>query len=147
MHEGNSLADDRTDLLTLGEHPHQYTWTFGISMALRVGAQGWSAWAVYVLVGTTQLALIAMGAWFKLAAETQPHEVRRKSLTALHFDGWDGAVAACDERSPLLASPMRRSRTSESESRPKRSSVSPASRGRGGLAVSPSPVVQQRAGC
>lgn len=109
-------------------------------MALRVGAQGWSAWVVYVLVGTMQLALIAMGAWYKLAGETQPHEVRRKSLIALHFDGWDGTVAACDERSPLLASPMRP--TSEGESRPMMSSVSPASRGQDGLAESPSPVVQ-----
>ncbi|KAK2602891.1 hypothetical protein N8I77_009393 [Diaporthe amygdali] len=121
-----------------------YTWTFGISMILRVGAQGWSAWAVYVLVGTMQLALIAMGAYFKLTGETQPHEERRKSLIALHFDGWNGSSRslasshiAPDERSPLLASRRQRA---ESNGRPFMSSVSPASRCGDGLAVSPSRV-------
>ena len=35
-----------------------YTWIFGISMIVRVGLQGWSAWIIYVLVGTMQVVLI-----------------------------------------------------------------------------------------
>ncbi|KAL1848541.1 hypothetical protein Daus18300_013551 [Diaporthe australafricana] len=123
-----------------------YTWTFGISMILRLGPQGWSAWAVYVLVGTMQLALIAMGAWFKLAGETQPHEVRRKSLIALHFDGWDKSrrsVASSnvepDERSPLLPTEMCRKPDVVGKQRPLISSVSPLSRSQRRLAVTASP--------
>lgn len=83
-------------------------------MVVRVGLPGWSAWVVYILVGTMQLVLIAMGISFKVAGETQPHEQRRPSIIAMHFDGWNASrrsVAssnvAPDERRPLLASPMR----------------------------------------
>ncbi|KUI59782.1 hypothetical protein VP1G_06993 [Cytospora mali] len=91
-----------------------YTWIFGINMIVRVGLAGWSAWVVYILVGTMQLILIAMGVSFKVTGETQPHEQRRPSIIAMHFDGWNAShrsVAssniAPDERRPLLASPMR----------------------------------------
>ncbi|KAK7740971.1 hypothetical protein SLS53_005034 [Cytospora paraplurivora] len=91
-----------------------YTWIFGINMIVRVGLAGWSAWIVYILVGTMQLILITMGVSFKVTGETQPHEQRRPSVIAVHFDGWNSShrsVAssniAPDERRPLLASPMR----------------------------------------
>lgn len=79
-------------------------------MVVRVGLPGWSAWVVYMLVGTMQLVLIAMGISFKVAGETQPHEQRRPSVIAMHFDGWDASrrsVAssnvAPDERRPLMS--------------------------------------------
>lgn len=43
-----------------------YTWIFGISMIVRVGTNGWSAWIVYVLVGTMQLVLIGFAVIFKM---------------------------------------------------------------------------------
>lgn len=83
-------------------------------MIIRVGLAGWSAWVVYILVGTMQLVLIAMGLSFKIKGETQPHEQRRPSVIAVHFDGWNtshrsvaSSNVAPDERRPLLASPMR----------------------------------------
>src|SRR4051812_7749920 len=114
-------------------------------MILRVGMAGWSAWVVYILVGTMQFILIAMGVYFKLTGETEPHEVRRKSLIALHFEGWNGSErsiassnVAPDERRPLLASPAGRNRRPEGGRRPFMSSLSPAARGRGNVAVSAS---------
>lgn len=44
-----------------------YNWVFGISMIARLGPGGWSAWIVYVLVGTMQAVLIgfAMAFWLR----------------------------------------------------------------------------------
>lgn len=92
-------------------------------MLLRVGPGGWSAWVVYVLVGTLQLVIIAMGVSFKITGETHaPDEMRRPRSTPYHFvEGCDldkafgrwtrrsSAVSssfhvAPDERRPLLSS-------------------------------------------
>lgn len=43
-----------------------YTWIFGISMIIRVGIKGWSAWIVYVFVGTMQVVLIGFAIVFAL---------------------------------------------------------------------------------
>lgn len=50
-----------------------YNWIFGISMIVRLGIQGWSAWIVYVLVGTMQAALIgfAVAFWLQEQKEEQ----------------------------------------------------------------------------
>lgn len=101
---------------------------------------------MYLLVGTMQLALIAMGAWFKLAGETQPHEVRRESLTALHFDDWNGSRrsiassnVASDQPSPLLPTEMWRKPGMEGEQEPLVSSMTPVFRSQERLAVTTSP--------
>lgn len=129
-------------------------------MIVRVGLPGWSAWAVYMLVGTMQLVLIAMGASFKVTGETQPHEQRRPSVIAMHFDGWNASArsvassaggVAPDERRPLLAgpSPMRhasdggppssRSRGAAADRRPLVSMSPPPRRSRDGRAAAGSP--------
>jgi len=36
----------------------QATWIFAFSLISRVGVEGWSAWIVYVLIGTVQVALV-----------------------------------------------------------------------------------------
>lgn len=120
-------------------------------MIIRVGLSGWSAWVVYILVGTMQLILIAMGISFKVTGETQPHEQRRPSLIAMHFNGWDASHRslassniAPDERRPLLASPMRHAsdsmRTSRgSERRPLMSMSPPPHHSGDGHAVTASP--------
>ncbi|KAI9148072.1 hypothetical protein HJFPF1_11894 [Paramyrothecium foliicola] len=95
-----------------------YTWIFGISMIMRVGAKGWSAWIVYLLVGTMQLVLIATGVTYWIRDRQQPsaadqHEHapqgRLNSLN-LHFAGWNNSSRsiessniAPDEHRPLLA--------------------------------------------
>lgn len=62
-------------------------------MALRVGYTGWSAWVVYLVVGTMQLVLIAMGLSFKITGETAPDEIKRPgSIVSFHFEGWEPSL-------------------------------------------------------
>ena len=51
-----------------------YTWIFGLNMIIRVGIKDWSAWIVYVLVGTMQLVLIGFTIIFKLRPSSQQIE-------------------------------------------------------------------------
>lgn len=90
-----------------------YTWIFGVSMIVRVGVQGWSAWIVYLLVGTMQLILIATGVTYTM------RDRRRPPVTENHdhgghfnpyFAGWNGSSRslqssniAPDEQRPLLS--------------------------------------------
>lgn len=131
----------------------QYTWLFGLNLAIRVGPAGWSAWIVYLLVGTMQLVLIAMGVSFKLTGETAPDEIKRPgSIVNFHFDGWvpesqsrrnsmASSHLAPDEHRPLLAGWLARPVSgSKSRSRP-RASPAPdrgrAAAGRDGVSVGP----------
>ncbi|KAK6206096.1 hypothetical protein LQW54_007931 [Pestalotiopsis sp. IQ-011] len=88
-----------------------YTWIFGINMVIRVGFAGWSAWIVYILVGTMQIVLITMGIAFAVRDYKHPPEDPRASRDSLQlsFDGWNGSrrslassQVAPDERRPLL---------------------------------------------
>lgn len=51
-----------------------YTWIFGINMIVRVGLSGWSAWIVYVLVGTMQLVLIGFAVMFAISGQNASTE-------------------------------------------------------------------------
>lgn len=131
---------------------NQYTWLFGLNLAIRVGPAGWSAWIVYLLVGTMQLVLIAMGVSFKLTGETAPHEVKRPgSIVDFHFDGWlppssrrnsmASSHLAPDEHRPLLGGWLhqRPGSGSQSRSRPRASPAPDRGRAGGGEGVSVGP--------
>lgn len=82
-----------------------YTWIFGISMIVRVGITGWSAWIVYVLVGTMQLVLLGLAIFFRLR---QPHQQTEDARIAhdkvdLPLTSHAGmSQVQVDESSPLL---------------------------------------------
>lgn len=87
-----------------------YTWTFGINMIIRVGVNGWSAWIVYVLVGTMQLVLIGFAITFSLRPSNQ--EIECDSLDYDKVDLLLGIepeasqptpMSRIDERSPLIS--------------------------------------------
>ncbi|KAK5699624.1 hypothetical protein LTR97_005753 [Elasticomyces elasticus] len=92
-----------------------YTWIFCISMMLRVGLQGWSVWIVYVLVGSAQLVLIAMGILFAFRPSNTSQEAKDPGPVE-DSEGWNAYVRsrapsnvsqtspndAPDERSLLL---------------------------------------------
>ena len=86
-------------------------------MVIRVGFGGWSAWIVYVLVGTMQLLLIAMGIIFAVKGREDAGEGKADHRIAVpaHFAGWNSTRSralstashttpnvAPDERSSLL---------------------------------------------
>jgi hypothetical protein len=94
----------------------QYTWIFCINMMIRVGIAGWSAWIVYVLVGSMQLTLIAMAICFAIRDHNLAKEGKQHCEVPPEFEGWNtwtgsrrGSIMshapsnlAPDERSPLL---------------------------------------------
>ncbi|KAH7309810.1 hypothetical protein B0I35DRAFT_440666 [Stachybotrys elegans] len=98
-----------------------YTWIFGVSMMLRVGVQGWSAWIVYLIVGFMQLILIAMGITYSVrdwqrplppsrSRNTSETPSNRPSFSQFQFGVWNGSRhsmvssnVAPDEHRPLLA--------------------------------------------
>ncbi|KAK5686576.1 hypothetical protein LTS10_002696 [Elasticomyces elasticus] len=65
-----------------------YTWIFCISMMLRVGLQGWSVWIVYVLVGSAQLVLIAMGIIFAYRPSNTSQEAKSPGPVE-DSEGWN----------------------------------------------------------
>lgn len=83
---------------------------------IRVGLAGWSAWIVYVLVGTMQIVLIAFAIIFAIRDRKKDKEDKPAS-TVPQFEGWtisrrerrDSGLShapsniAPDEHSPLLA--------------------------------------------
>lgn len=91
-------------------------------MIVRFGLRGWSAWIVYVLVGTMQLLLVAMGIHFIIRDRNKPTENTAPSVASeyQHFEDWHLSLGrarsrtqsmvsyaqsnqAPDERRPLLA--------------------------------------------
>jgi len=84
-------------------------------MMIRVGFGGWSAWIVYVLVGTMQIVLIVFAAIFAIRDRKKDKEDKSASIVP-QFEGWansrrerrDSGLShapsniAPDERSPLL---------------------------------------------
>jgi hypothetical protein len=87
-------------------------------MILRVGLAGWSAWFVYVLVGTMQIILLTMAISFAVRDSKLAREGKQHCATPAHLEGWGpdsfnrprtGSILshapstlAPDERSPLL---------------------------------------------
>jgi hypothetical protein len=62
-------------------------------MIIRVGLTGWSAWIVYVLVGTMQLVLIAFAIIFAIRDRGKPKfDIKRRhpsgSAVSDHFGEW-----------------------------------------------------------
>lgn len=84
-------------------------------MIVRTGLRGWSAWIVYIIVGTMQIGLIGMGVIFKrrdIYQKQDPVDDDNASGLLGHFKipGWNRSsqsVASSamppDERRPLLA--------------------------------------------
>ncbi|OAL34275.1 hypothetical protein AYO20_06531 [Fonsecaea nubica] len=94
-----------------------YIWIFGINMMIRVGLKGWSAWIVYVLVGTMQIVLIVLAICFAVRDRRLAKQGKQHCATPANFEGWNtwGArtrtssvvsrvhsLLALDEQSPLL---------------------------------------------
>ncbi|KAI1614737.1 hypothetical protein EDD36DRAFT_163498 [Exophiala viscosa] len=93
-----------------------YTWIFGINMIIRVGLTGWSAWIVYVLVGTMQIILVGMAIGFTIRDRRLAKEGKQHCATPAQFEGWNTWTGdrrpsqvsfapsgiAPDERSPLV---------------------------------------------
>ncbi|KIW53884.1 hypothetical protein PV05_06294 [Exophiala xenobiotica] len=66
-----------------------YTWIFGINMMIRVGLTGWSAWIVYVLVGTMQIILIVMAICFAIRDRRLAKEGKQHCSVPPEFEGWN----------------------------------------------------------
>lgn len=88
-----------------------YTWIFGISMIVRVGISDWSAWIVYVLVGTMQLVLIVFAIIFSLRPpilQSEDANLRNDKIDLPlqpHVEmSQSSIILQVDERSSLLAS-------------------------------------------
>ncbi|KAK1067100.1 hypothetical protein LTR12_007486 [Friedmanniomyces endolithicus] len=79
-------------------------------MLLRVGLEAWSVWTVYLLVGTMQLVLIGMGAYFAIRDRKEPGEGKSTAVEEDDLvEGWNAYAHSglgADERSLLL--PKRR---------------------------------------
>ena len=87
-------------------------------MIIRVGIAGWSAWIVYVLVGSMQIILIIMAISFTIRDRKLAKEGKQHCSTPAHLEGWDnmsfsrsrsGSMVSHvpshlgpDERSPLV---------------------------------------------
>ncbi|KAK6384883.1 hypothetical protein LTS17_002446 [Exophiala oligosperma] len=97
-----------------------YKWIFGINIMIRVGLKDWSAWIVYVLVGTMQIVLIVMAICFAVRDRKLAKEGKQHCSAAPEFEGWNTVTTwtsrsrqtsilshtasniAPDERSPLI---------------------------------------------
>ncbi|KAK5070904.1 hypothetical protein LTR64_003878 [Lithohypha guttulata] len=100
-----------------------YTWIFGINMMIRVGLAGWSAWIVYVLVGTMQIVLIVTAIIFAVRDRKSGNESKHPSEDP-SFNGWNTTLRprqgsgtshapsniSPDERSPLITNGKQSSR-------------------------------------
>ncbi|KAI9836363.1 MAG: hypothetical protein M1819_001392 [Sarea resinae] len=95
--------------MMLIQTPGSYVWAG--SLAARLGPGGWSAWGVYVVTGTLQGCLLAMGIYF----EVQERRQRKKGIVEDHLGGGAAAGHETDdegghlvegdgasERTPLL---------------------------------------------
>ncbi|KAI7530580.1 hypothetical protein KC331_g14587 [Hortaea werneckii] len=102
-----------------------YTWIFGINMIIRLGLRGWSAWIVYVLVGTMQVLLAGMGICFAVRDHQKPKDERKASVPA---EDDCAASPSFDSRWNLYASRARASSSLSRGARSTRSDVAPDER-------------------
>ena len=105
-----------SSLHTCSSFLDQYTWIFGINMMIRVGFAGWSAWIVYVLVGSMQVILIILAISFTIRDRKLAKQGKQHCATPAHLEGWNsftrsqaGSMVshvpshqAPNERSPLI---------------------------------------------
>ncbi|KAK6515851.1 hypothetical protein TWF281_004442 [Arthrobotrys megalospora] len=64
------------------------TWIFGFSLISRVGFAGWSAWIVYVLVGTMQLILIGTAILFAIRDYQHGEPGKNTTDTGIQGNAW-----------------------------------------------------------
>ncbi|KAF3171314.1 hypothetical protein TWF225_005464 [Orbilia oligospora] len=64
------------------------TWIFGFSLISRVGFAGWSAWIVYVLVGTMQLILIGTAIFFAIRDYQHGEPGKNTIETGIQGNAW-----------------------------------------------------------
>ncbi|KAI6902384.1 hypothetical protein KC318_g7480 [Hortaea werneckii] len=102
-----------------------YTCIFGINMIIRLGLRGWSAWIVYVLVGTMQVLLAGMGISFAVRDRKKPKGERKPSVPA---EDDCAASPSFDSRWNLYASRARAASSLSQGTRSTRSGVAPDER-------------------
>ena len=66
------------------------SFVFAASLAVRLGASGWSAWGVYIVTGCLQGILLGMGIWFWIRDRRDQKvvgrfEIQNVSAPVLHF--------------------------------------------------------------
>ncbi|RVD85105.1 uncharacterized protein DFL_003436 [Arthrobotrys flagrans] len=64
------------------------TWIFGFSLISRVGSAGWSAWIVYVLVGTMQIILIGTAIFFAIRDYQHGEPGKNTIETGIQGNAW-----------------------------------------------------------
>ncbi|KAI7508195.1 hypothetical protein KC347_g6298 [Hortaea werneckii] len=102
-----------------------YAWIFGVNMIIRLGFRGWSAWIVYVLVGTMQVLLAGMGIVFAVRGHRKPKDGLKASVPA----GNDSAPSPnFDGRWNLYASRSRAASSLSRGARSTRSNIAPDER-------------------
>jgi len=105
------------------------TWLFAFSLISRVGFAGWSAWIVYVLVGTMQIVLIATAILFAIRDYQHGEPGKNTIENGMQGNVWgdsysisseegdyevdDDDSIAPDERMSLLGSGRRKERRSK----------------------------------
>ena len=83
--------------------PGSFVWA--ASLAARLGAEGWSAWGVYLVTGCLQGSLLAMGSYFEISRRRQEKEELKRRMEydpSIEPDEARGQHAS--EQTPLLRS-------------------------------------------
>lgn len=89
--------------MMLIQTPGSFVWAG--SLAARLGTEGWSAWAVYVVTGTLQGVLLGMGIVFEVRARRAERDgIKRRIVLGQEEDTGDGVVGEESEETPLLGS-------------------------------------------
>jgi len=78
--------------------PGSFVWAG--SLAARLGSEGWSAWGVYLVTGSLQGTLLAMGSYFEIAHKRQE---KRDLLARMEQTNASGGADATED-TPLLRS-------------------------------------------
>ncbi|KAF3930127.1 hypothetical protein ABW19_dt0207525 [Dactylella cylindrospora] len=73
------------------------TWIFAFSLISRVGFAGWSAWIVYVLVGSMQVILIATAILFAIRDIRHGEPGKNTIETGVQGNAWDSYSVSSEE--------------------------------------------------
>lgn len=76
--------------------PGSFVWAG--SLAARLGADGWSAWGVYVVTGCLQGSLLGMGIWFDLLG----HGNKEDDVSEEDGEVVEGGTEDVNEETPLI---------------------------------------------
>lgn len=82
--------------------PGSFVWA--ASLAARLGAEGWSAWGVYLVTGCLQGSLLVMGVYFELMERrrSRAEELRRGDQPSDSFSDAPQSNGRPSEQTPLL---------------------------------------------